>query len=277
MLQEHTFDTGTVAINYAQGPPSGPPLVLLHGGGDRWQEFIPLLPSLVLCWQVYALDLRGHGKSGRVPGRYRPADYVVDVCAFVTKRLDRCPILLGHSLGGWIALLAAVELEERVQALVLADPPLNLERFVAVESSEVRIGMWRAMRQLAAASLSVPELADALAALTGRDAGSLRGWARTLSQVDPDAARYHAEGRIGEYVKGVDLDGALRKVACPTLLIQGDPSAGGAVSDADAAHALSLLADGVHNKIEGADHSLGLSAWEVAPLLRAIVGFLESL
>jgi hypothetical protein len=43
MLKEQTFDTGTVTINYAEGPPSGSPLVLLHSGGDRWQSFLPIL------------------------------------------------------------------------------------------------------------------------------------------------------------------------------------------------------------------------------------------
>ena len=36
MLEEKNFDTGVVHLNYAEGPDSGPPLVLLHGRGDRW-------------------------------------------------------------------------------------------------------------------------------------------------------------------------------------------------------------------------------------------------
>ena len=36
MLKEKKFDTGVVEINYAEGPNAGTPLVLLHGGGDRW-------------------------------------------------------------------------------------------------------------------------------------------------------------------------------------------------------------------------------------------------
>jgi pimeloyl-ACP methyl ester carboxylesterase len=65
MLQEKRFDTGTVTLKYAEGPPAGPPLVLLHGGGDRWQQFQPLMPGLMAHRHVYALDMRGHGKSGR--------------------------------------------------------------------------------------------------------------------------------------------------------------------------------------------------------------------
>jgi hypothetical protein len=61
------------------------------------------------------------------------------------------------------------------------------------------------------------------------------------------------------------------------LLIQADPSRGGLVVDSDVEHALSLLADGMHVQLEGAGHDLGLGSWEVAPLLRAVTNFIESL
>jgi pimeloyl-ACP methyl ester carboxylesterase len=277
MLKEQTFNTDVTAINYAEGPPSGPPLVLLHGGGDRWQNFLPILPSLAMRWHIFALDLRGHGKSGRVPHQYRPEDYVADVTAFLERRLSEPAILFGHSLGGWVALLSAARLAERVRALILGDPPLNIERFVAAESTESRITQWRTLRELVGSALSVVALASKLADLYGGDAAQFRGWAKTLSQADPDAAQYHAEGRIGEYVENVDIDAALEQVACPVLLLQADPSQGGMVSDGDVEHALSLLADGLHVKLEGAGHDLGLITWEVTPLLRAVTDFLESL
>lgn len=278
MLKEQTFNADVVTINYAEGPPSGPPLVLLHGGGDRWQHFLPILPSLVMRWHVFALDLRGHGKSGRVPGQYRPEHYVADIMAFLERQLTERVILFGHSLGGWVALMVAARLMERVQALILGDPPLCLERFLAIEGSEEGISMWRTMRGLAGPGLSVPDLASALAGLSnGMDAARLRGWAKTLSQVDPDAAQYHAEGRLDEYVKEVELDAALRQMSCPVLLLQADPSQGGVVTDSDVAHALSLLPDGLHVQLEGAGHDLGLSTWEVTPLVRAVTNFLESL
>lgn len=100
MLKEGTFNADGVMINFAEGPPSGSPLILLHGGGDRWQHFLPIIPSLVMRWHVYALDLRGHGKSGRVPGHYRPEHYVADIMAFLKSQLAERVILFGHSLGG---------------------------------------------------------------------------------------------------------------------------------------------------------------------------------
>jgi hypothetical protein len=36
LFREATFDTGKVVLNYAEGPASGPPLVMLHGGSGRW-------------------------------------------------------------------------------------------------------------------------------------------------------------------------------------------------------------------------------------------------
>jgi pimeloyl-ACP methyl ester carboxylesterase len=200
------------------------------------------------------LDLRGHGKSGRVPGQYRPEHYVGDIIAFLESQLAERMILFGHSLGGWIALLVAAEMEDRVQALILGDPPLCMERFLAIESSEERIELWRTMRDLADSGLSVPELASGLADLPvsvlsqdapmrygdlpGIDTVHLRGWAKTLSQVDPDVVQYHAEGRLDEYVRKVDLFSALQSMTCPVLLLQGDPSQGGVVSDSDAEYAL---------------------------------------
>jgi pimeloyl-ACP methyl ester carboxylesterase len=293
MLKERTFNAGSVTLNFAEGPPSGPPLVLLHGGGDRWQHFLPIIPSLLMRWHIYALDLRGHGKSGRVPGQYRPEHYVGDVIAFLEGQLTERVVLLGHSLGGWIALMAAAELMEKIRALVLGDPPLCMERFLAIEQSEQRTRMWRTMRSLASSGLSIPELASQLAELPvsvpgqeapmrygdlpGMDAAHVRDWATTLSQVDPDVAQYHAEGRMAEYIENMDLEAALRRIVCPVLLLHGDPAQGGVLSEDDVAHALSLLREGLHVRLEGADHDLGLGTWKVDPLLRAMTGFLESL
>jgi pimeloyl-ACP methyl ester carboxylesterase len=112
--------------------------------------------------------------------------------------------------------------------------------------------------------------------MSGLDAISCRAWARTASQVDPDAVQYHAEGRLAEYVAKVDLEALLQRLACPVLLLQADEASGGVVSDEDVERAMELLADGMHARLEGAGHDLGLGTWDVVPLLRAVTGFLES-
>jgi len=266
--------------------------VLLHGGGARWQQHMPIIPTLSESWHVYAPDLRVHGKSGRVPGRYRPEHYVADIAELLEKLVVEPSVVFGHSLGGWIALLVAASRPERVRALILGDPPLNMERYLAFEGSEGRIAVWRTLRDLAAAGLDVPQLATALGSmvvgmsedgepvrygdLPGIDGAHLLEWATTLGQVDADVAFYHAAGRMDEYAANVDINAALRRVVCPTLLLQADPTRGGLVSDADADRALSILDDGYRMKLVGAGHDIG--GWdEEIILLRAVAGFLDTL
>ena len=277
MFKEGNFDTGNVTINYAEGPQSGPPLVMIHGGGDRWQYFTPLLPTLAIRWQVFALDLRGHGASGRVTGQYRPEHYTADVTTFIEKIVDTPAALFGHSLGGWIALMAAAQLKERISALILGDPPLNLDRFLEVESTAERIGMWRWMRDITSAGMSVWELAATLAEAQGIDTASCLDAAAMLSQVDPDVALYHAEGRLGEYIENVCVEPSLKKLSCPVLLLSGNPEHGGVFIDGDVEMVLASLENGIHARLDGTGHDLGLSDWEVTPMLRNITNFLEAI
>ena len=76
-----------------------------------------------------------------------------------------------------------------------------------------------------------------------------------------------------EYVAEVDLESLLQRLACPVLLLQADEAYGGVAPDEDVERAMGLLADGLYVRLEGAGHDLGLSTWEVAPLLRAVTGF----
>jgi pimeloyl-ACP methyl ester carboxylesterase len=106
-ITEHDFDTGEVHLNYAEGPPNGPPLVLLHGLGRRWQVFLPLIPALSMRWHIFAPDFRGHGKSGRVVRGYQGTQYSEDVTRFLRERVPGNPIVFGHSLGGMVGMWMA--------------------------------------------------------------------------------------------------------------------------------------------------------------------------
>ena len=292
-IQEKTFNTGEVTINFAEVTSSGPPLILLHGGGDRWQSFLPIIPPLAKRCHIYALDLRGHGKSGHIPGKYRPEHYVSDIVAFLDSQVVEDVILFGHSLGGWIVLLVAMEMKEKVSGVILGDPPLNMERFLAYEGSVERIKLWHSFRALAISDLSIPEfeieLSNVPVSLPGQDKpirfGDLPGvdetylkqMAETTSLMDPDVIQYHAEGRLDEYVHQVDLEMILTSITCPTLLIQADPMCGGVVSDDDVKRTLSLLSCGHHVQLNGAGHDLGFSKKNVNTLLSMVTSYLESL
>lgn len=102
-----------------------PTLVFVHGltdSGDGW-------PGAVAHWQdrysVLAYDQRGHGRSPRFTDEQReghPGDVLVDDLLVLLGRLGEAPVVIGHSLGGAVALAAAVRRPDLVRALVLEDP-----------------------------------------------------------------------------------------------------------------------------------------------------------
>jgi len=253
MLTEKTFDTGTVAINYAEGPRAGPLLVLLHGIGSRWQVFLTTMPVLTQRWHVVAVDLRGHGRSGRVPGRYGLMEYVEDVQALIRHLGDEPALVIGHSLGAMISIGLASETPSLVRALVLEDPPLGAfdGRPFAVRPEYAR---FVATRDMAAEGHTLDELARLLAEqMPGQDLVTVRTRAASIAQIDPEVFTMVVENRAADRY---DLGDRLRRIACPTLLLQGNPALGGALSDEEARWADSLLARGILIQIPDVGHQI---------------------
>ena len=278
-LRQMTFEVGDgTTRNYAVSENSGDPLVLLHGWFDRWQRFLPILPFLSQEWTVYALDHRGHGGSSAVPGEYRPQDYVQDAEAFLETVVRRPAVLVGHSLGGWVALNLAARHPDWVRAVVVGDSPLSVEQYV-MGLPEDAGAPFRPMVEIAKLVAGLEETADAWNASSPLDPSigrlELHSWVQSLRRIDAETLRLPAEGRSREYMEDIGLPEALAGARCPTLLIQADPKVGGLMPDADVEHALEVLANGYHVKLAGLDHSLGLSTWECEGLLRALATFLE--
>jgi pimeloyl-ACP methyl ester carboxylesterase len=280
-MEEHTFDTGAVAINYAEGPPSGLPLVLLHGGGASWHSLLTVIPDLIHTWHIYVLDFRGHGRSGRVPGAYRWVDYVQDTTAFLRHHFSEPVILWGQSLGATVAVGVAAQAPDTVRAIVLEDPWLDLQ---TSEDETQQFLLYR--RNLIAAVHSLDEMITALAdesvTLPGHDEPVRRGeveddaeiqlGAEMLIQLDPEVYTFGWDGRLAE---GYNMDAVLEQVACPTLLLQANPALGGLVDDELAGHAMALLPQGTLVSIPEARHDI----YRSQPLAarQAAAQFLESL
>lgn len=97
----------------------GPPLLLVHGIAGRAENWDPILPALAREHTVIAPDLPGHGLSGKPPG-----DYSIGALASAVRDLlvylghDRATIV-GHSLGGGVAMQYAYMFPERCDRLVL--------------------------------------------------------------------------------------------------------------------------------------------------------------
>jgi len=100
---------------------TGSPVVLGHSflcSGTMWREQIA---PLARAFRVIVPDFRGHGRSGQVAEPFSLADAVVDVLAVLdTLGIDRA-VWGGLSIGGMVALRAALSYPERVSALMLLD------------------------------------------------------------------------------------------------------------------------------------------------------------
>jgi pimeloyl-ACP methyl ester carboxylesterase len=100
------------------------PAVLLHGLGASSEHYAPLAPVLIEAgWQPHALDLRGHGWSDHVPGTYTIEHYAGDVEPYL-ESLGSPASVIGHSLGGAVAVYLAGARPDLVLGAFAEDPPL---------------------------------------------------------------------------------------------------------------------------------------------------------
>jgi pimeloyl-ACP methyl ester carboxylesterase len=122
-LQKITVAGAEIALR-CWGRPGDPGLVLVHGGAAHaawWDHVAPLLAG---GRHVVALDISGHGDSARRPS-YDATSWADEVGAAAKVAGDGRPVtVVGHSMGGRIALVAASRHRDRIDALAMVDTPL---------------------------------------------------------------------------------------------------------------------------------------------------------
>lgn len=114
------FESQRLKLHYTEwGEHDAPPLILVHGGRDHCRNWDWVAEDLSADWRVIAPDLRGHGDSEWCSsGVYTYDAYLWDLLALVEHlQIDNASII-GHSLGGNIALRFAAAFPERMQQLI---------------------------------------------------------------------------------------------------------------------------------------------------------------
>ena len=121
-----------VALAYEDSNEGLSPILFVHGWGCDHSFFAPQMAFFKPRHRVVAVDLRGHGCSDAPPQNYTMAGFADDLAWLCTKLgLDK-PVVVGHSMGGTIALEFAAHYPELLTAAVLIDsvilpPPEFLE------------------------------------------------------------------------------------------------------------------------------------------------------
>ena len=127
-LADVTLASG-VRLHYRhQGPSIGPAIVLLHGLSDSSLSFARVMPLLPSEQRVIAVDLRGHGDSGRPDGEYRITAMADDVLQLMDALKVPSAVVVGHSMGSFVAQAMVERAPRRVSSLVLlgsAPHPVN--------------------------------------------------------------------------------------------------------------------------------------------------------
>jgi pimeloyl-ACP methyl ester carboxylesterase len=103
-FEEHVVDLGEIRMNYAvAGGRELPALLLIPSQSESWWGYEQAMPLLAERFQVYAIDLRGQGRSTWTPGRYTLDTFGGDLVRFIDLVIQRPTYVSGMSSGGVVA------------------------------------------------------------------------------------------------------------------------------------------------------------------------------
>lgn len=233
------------------GEPDRRPVLLLHSlaAHSHWWDWVA--PRLAEDARVVAMDLRGHGGSDWVvPAAYRAEDHARDALAVLDGLGWRAPLVMGHSLGGYVGATLAALHPERVGALVIVDTMTQWnerETAWAMEQAE-RPGQ----------EFGTHEEAGARFRLSPRETTAPAEWLRHLGEMGVQ------ESRPGRWEPTFDRQvfaharpeawPLLPSVTCPTLVVRG---AGSTIMSRDAGQRVAATVKrGRFAEIDGVYHHL---------------------
>ena len=232
-----------ISIHYTRTDNNKPPIVLLHGlvaNGMCWKN---IAQALTDNFNVIMPDARGHGKSSTPDNGYTYENLKNDVITFLTAMNLSDVILVGHSMGGLTAALAACQ-SPLIRAVILADPTfLSLERQWEVWESDV-IDQHRKML-----SISLDEL------IADRQ--------KTHPNRSDELNKLLAEARMQTSINAFNIlmppnpeyKQIIKEIKCPCLLLYGDR---GIISNDQANDLRKINSLVTTNEIKNAGHGIYL-------------------
>jgi pimeloyl-ACP methyl ester carboxylesterase len=287
-IVQKTAQVGEVNFNYAEGPDNGPAILLLHAQLLDWYTYSSVLPELSTKFHVFAVDYPGHGKTTC------PADYPMtanqigsDLASFIQTVIGEPAHVTGNSSGGLLTTWLAANRPDLVKAIVLEDPPLfsseypEIQRTIAYKAFTTShqavqesysgdfLDYWitnsAQFFKRYAGPFSQPLIKFAVHNYKASNPGkpveiaflpvTVQEVVRGLHYYDP---HFGAAFYDGTWNAGFDHAEALRKIQCPTLLLQAnfkieeDGTLNGAMSQEQADRAVSLLQKGQYIRVDSA-------------------------
>lgn len=265
-----TVAAGGLPLALADWGGHGRPLLLLHSLAAHLHWWDWVAPRWTSRHRVLAMDFRGHGASGHaVPPAYAFEDHARDVAGVLGALGLASAVLVGHSMGAFVAAVTAARRPDLVDALVIAD---MLTGWTAEQAAT-------AQRQIARPPAEYATRDEAAARLRLQPPET-HATAEMLRHLGECGVREIAPGRWGfAFDRGVfghppvDPWPVLPGVRCPTLVIHGE---GSGVMDRAAAERVAAAVPGARViTVPGAFHHLVLDAPDA--LAAAVDGWLRGL
>jgi pimeloyl-ACP methyl ester carboxylesterase len=258
-IAEERVDLGEIEMNFARvGVAESPALLLIPGQTESWWGYEAAMPRLAERFEVFAVDLRGQGRSSRTPGRYTLDNMGNDLVRFIDRVVGRPTFVSGLSSGGVLsAWLSAYAEPDQIVAACYEDPPLFASEIRPATGPGIRqsigpmfdlwstflgdqwsIGAWDAMR-----SAAPDRLPGWLAAFPIGDEPP-----QELKEYDPEWGRVFCNGTVAA---SCDHERMLRSVNVPHVLLTHhfrvvDEASGtlmGAMADIQATRVCELLGE----------------------------------
>ena len=213
---EKTADLGEVAMNYVvAGAASKPALLLIPGQTESWWGYEAAIKLLAADFQVYAVDLRGQGRSTWTPGRYTLDNIGNDLVRFIATVIKRPVVTSGCSSGGVLSCwLSAYALPGQLRGAIYEDPPLFASELTPAYGPSIRQTIVGPVFQNFATYLGNQWSVGDWDSLRKRMPGGPEP-AQNLKEYDPEWGRAFSEGTVAASCRH---DRMLAAVKVPVLL-----------------------------------------------------------
>ncbi|MTD57637.1 alpha/beta fold hydrolase [Amycolatopsis pithecellobii] len=258
---EKQVDLGEVTMNYAEaGSADKPALLLVPEQTGSWWGYEEAMGLLSQDFHVFAVDLRGQGRSTWTPKRYSLDTFGNDLVRFIALVIKRPVIVAGNSSGGVLATwLSAYAMPGQIRGAVAEDAPLFSSELNPAVGHSIRQGagplfelytthlgdQWRVNDWAGYVEAAKKSPSQMMQVVIKQLFGNPDEPPQHLKEYDPEWARAFYEGTVSV---SCPHDRMLRQVKTPVLVTHHlhaiEPETGellGALSDEQAQHAIKLM------------------------------------
>ena len=208
-VKKSTTSSDGVEIIYYEKGAGNKTLLFIHGYGCNSKYWWAQLQHFSKNYRVISIDIGGHGQSGTNRDDYTMANFGADVVAVMNQENIEQSYLIGHSMGGPVALEAAVVLQDRVTAIIGVDTFHNIAKAPASPFVKLMVNTMFRFRQSSSTN-------DAVTKQFREDANlDLKNWVSQKAETtDPRASR----GSLSSII-AMDYPTQLKKINVPIITL----------------------------------------------------------